>query len=45
MLDSVISGTEITLIPFFLCTAVSLLLGLGAAALCMYVTVIHKVLC
>ena len=36
MLDSIIIGTEITLTAFFLCTAVSLLLGLGAALLCMY---------
>ncbi|MBQ9493217.1 MAG: DUF4956 domain-containing protein [Oscillibacter sp.] len=36
MLNSIISGTEITVPAFFLCTAVSLLLGLGAALLCMY---------
>ena len=36
MLNSIITGTEITLNAFFLCTAVSLALGLGCAALCMY---------
>lgn len=36
MLNSIITGTEITTSAFFLCTAVSLLLGLGAAALSMY---------
>ena len=36
MLNSVFSGTEITASAFILCTAVSLVLGLGAAALCMY---------
>lgn len=36
MLDSVIVGTEITLSAFLICTAVSLLLGLGIALLCMY---------
>ena len=36
MLNSVITGTEITTATFFLCTAVSLALGLGAAALNMY---------
>ena len=36
MLNSIISGTEITVSAFFLCTAVSLVLGLGAAALSMY---------
>lgn len=36
MLDSIITGTEITLGMFFICTAVSLLLGLGIALLCMY---------
>ena len=36
MLSSVITGTEITATAFFLCTAVSLILGLGAAALSMY---------
>ena len=36
MLNSIISGTEITTSAFFICTAVSLLLGLGAAALSMY---------
>lgn len=36
MLDSIITGTEITLIAFFICTAVSLLLGLGIALLSMY---------
>ena len=36
MLGSIITGTEITIPAFFICTAVSLLLGLGAAGLCMY---------
>ncbi len=36
MLDSIIVGTEITAQAFFLCTAASLLLGIGAGALCMY---------
>lgn len=36
MLDSIIVGTEITLYAFFICTAVSLVLGLGIALLCMY---------
>ena len=36
MLNSIITGTEITPAAFFLCTAVSLLLGLGCAGLCMY---------
>ena len=36
MLNSIITGTEITTSAFFICTAVSLLLGLGAAALSMY---------
>ena len=36
MLNSVITGTEITTAAFFLCTAVSLVLGLAAAALNMY---------
>ena len=36
MLDSIITGTEITLNAFFICTAASLLLGLGIALLCMY---------
>ena len=36
MLNSIIAGTEITVSAFFICTAVSLLLGLGAAALGMY---------
>lgn len=36
MLNSIIIGTEITLSTFFICTAVSLLLGLGIALLCMY---------
>ena len=36
MLNSIITGTEITVSAFFLCTAVSLLLGLGAAALSMF---------
>ncbi|MBQ4436054.1 MAG: DUF4956 domain-containing protein [Clostridia bacterium] len=35
MLNSIITGTEITTSAFFICTAVSLLLGLGAAALSM----------
>lgn len=36
MLNTIITGTEITVSSFFICTAVSLLLGLGAAALSMY---------
>ena len=36
MLDSIITGAEITLGSFFLCTAASLLLGLGTALLCRY---------
>lgn len=36
MLSSIITGTEITVSSFFLCTGVSLLLGLGAAVLSMY---------
>ena len=36
MLNSIITGTEITTSAFFICTAVSLLLGLGAAALSLY---------
>lgn len=36
MLNSIITGTEISISAFFICTAVSLLLGLGAAALSMY---------
>ena len=36
MLDSIITGTEITTSAFFLCTAFSLLLGLGTAALSMF---------
>ena len=36
MLNTVISGTEITTSAFFACTAVSLILGLGAALLSTY---------
>ena len=36
MLNSIITGTEITISAFFVCTAVSLVLGLGAAALSMF---------
>lgn len=36
MLNSIITGTQITLSAFFICTAVSLMLGLGSAALAMY---------
>jgi hypothetical protein len=36
VLDSVITGTEITLVSFLVCMAVSLVLGLGIALLCMY---------
>ena len=36
MLNSIISGGEITLSSFFICMAVSLVLGLGAALLSMY---------
>ena len=38
MLNTIITGTEITVSSFFICTAVSLLLGLGAAVLSMYKT-------
>ena len=36
MLNTIITGTEITASAFFLCTAVSLVLGLASAALAMY---------
>ena len=36
MLDSIITGTELTLSAFFICTAVSLILGIAVAALSMY---------
>lgn len=36
MLDSIVSGSGITVSSFLICTAVSLLLGLGCAALYMY---------
>lgn len=36
MLNSLISGSEITLSVFLICTAISLVLGIGSAALCMY---------
>jgi hypothetical protein len=36
VLNSIISGTGITVSSFFICTAVSLVLGLGAALLAMY---------
>ena len=36
MLNSIITGTEITLGAFFICTAVSLILGVAAAALSMF---------
>ena len=36
MLNSIISGTEITVSSFLICTAVSLALGLGCGFLCMY---------
>ena len=36
MLNSIISGTEITASAFFICTCVSLVLGLGVAAVCLY---------
>jgi len=36
VLNTIINGTEITVSSFFICTAVSILLGLGAAVLCMY---------
>ena len=39
MLDSIIAGSEIILSVFFICTAVSMLLGLGIALLCMYKSV------
>ena len=36
MLNSIITGTGLTTSAFFICTAVSLVLGLGSAALAMY---------
>ena len=36
MLSSIITGTEITVTAFFICTAVSLVLGIGTALLSMY---------
>lgn len=36
MLESIITSTEISVSAFFICTAVSLALGLGCALLCMY---------
>ena len=36
MLNSIITGTEITASAFFICTAVSLILGVAVAALSMY---------
>ena len=36
MLNSIITGTEITLDAFLICTGASLLLGLATAGLCMY---------
>ena len=36
MLNSIITGTEITLDAFLMCTGVSLILGLAIASLCMY---------
>lgn len=36
MLDSIITGTEITLVPFLICTAVSLVLGVLTGMLCMF---------
>ena len=36
MLNSIINGTEITVIAFFICTSVSLLLGIFTAILSMY---------
>ncbi|MBQ6431129.1 MAG: DUF4956 domain-containing protein [Oscillospiraceae bacterium] len=36
MLNTIITGTEITASAFFICTAVSLLLGVGTAALSMF---------
>jgi hypothetical protein len=38
VLNSIIQGGEITLASFLICTAVSLILGLGSAAVCMYKT-------
>ncbi|MCR5826557.1 MAG: DUF4956 domain-containing protein [Oscillospiraceae bacterium] len=38
MLNTIITGTEITASAFFICTAVSIVLGLAAAALSMYKT-------
>ncbi len=36
MLNTIISGTELTTAAFFICTAVSLVLGLGVALMCLY---------
>ena len=36
MLDSIITGTEITLLPFLICTGVSLVLGVLTGVLCMF---------
>ena len=42
MLNSIVTGTEITTSAFLLCTAVSLALGLGTAALSMYKEPLNK---
>ena len=36
MLNTIITGTEITLVPFLICTAVSLILGVLTGMLCMF---------
>ena len=36
MLNTIITGTEITFVPFLICTAVSLVLGLLTGMLCMF---------
>ncbi len=41
MLNTIITGNEITLSAFFICTAVSLALGIGAALLSMYKSKSH----
>ena len=36
MLNTIITGTEITMVPFLICTAVSLILGVLTGLLCMF---------
>ena len=40
MLNSIL-GSELTLVSFLICTAVSLLLGVGTALVSMYLSLIH----